>query len=224
MRVAFELDVVEDVKIIIFGLDLGAFTLCKMRLTCKRWRDRVDKWMDHGCVDQRVAEWLCTQISGFSGDYVNRQMILRTCTNLTIKYQIRVFYVCAVRSFCDGLEALLNTPGDHQEAKNYALCAAAHHGNVAIISLLFEHHADLNFADTNGLTPLIFAVISENLESVKFLVENGADPQAKDKHGRTALNFIQIVETNTVFYGSERPSRFQAIEEYLSNLKRVRRE
>ncbi|HNI25503.1 MAG TPA: ankyrin repeat domain-containing protein, partial [Leptospiraceae bacterium] len=47
---------------------------------------------------------------------------------------------------------------------------------------------DIYAKDRNGLTLLHKASTSDNLERIKYLVENGADVNAKDEAGRTPLH------------------------------------
>jgi ankyrin repeat protein len=61
------------------------------------------------------------------------------------------------------------------------------------VVILLKHGAAINAIDTNGRTPLHWAVIrfndSYNLPVIKALVENGADVKVRDSSGRTALDY-----------------------------------
>ncbi|MCG9894235.1 MAG: ankyrin repeat domain-containing protein [Fimbriimonadaceae bacterium] len=52
-----------------------------------------------------------------------------------------------------------------------------------IIRLLLQSGADVDSRDESGRTALAWAVLEENLESVKLLLEQGADPGAEDREG-----------------------------------------
>ncbi|GME84456.1 unnamed protein product [Ambrosiozyma monospora] len=70
------------------------------------------------------------------------------------------------------------------------LSLAAKHGHSDIASLLLAFHANVNHADKNGLTPLMYAVGKEHIAMVKLLLENKANPVLKDKSGRSALDIL----------------------------------
>lgn len=58
------------------------------------------------------------------------------------------------------------------------------------IALLATHGADINQADKNGVTPLMFAAANQGGEEVvQQLLDLGADPNRQDKNGWTALQW-----------------------------------
>ena len=58
-----------------------------------------------------------------------------------------------------------------------------------MISRLVEAGAQVNAQATDiGYTPLLWAASSGSAEHVKLLLQFGADPQARDKWGQTALD------------------------------------
>jgi ankyrin repeat protein len=82
-----------------------------------------------------------------------------------------------------------------------AFLRAAQSGDIVLMRLLLDNGADPNIATTNGTTPLMVASgigwvegvtnehgLKENLEAVKLLLELGADVNAVDGDGRTALH------------------------------------
>ncbi|KAI9043325.1 uncharacterized protein KD926_003855 [Aspergillus affinis] len=58
-----------------------------------------------------------------------------------------------------------------------------------VISLLVQAGADINAADDDGETPLIFVAKAQRLD-VGPLIRNGADPNIQDLDGNTALHYI----------------------------------
>jgi len=72
-----------------------------------------------------------------------------------------------------------------------ALMMAASYGSPELIGLLLNAKAEVNAKDVAGLTPLMFAVASENQdpEIVKLMLSAGADPSARSTAGETALDW-----------------------------------
>jgi ankyrin repeat protein len=66
---------------------------------------------------------------------------------------------------------------------------AAAHGDLERVQLLLDHGAQINQADSRGMTPLIFAVSSEkqDVAVARLLLSKGADRNAKDIYGQDAL-------------------------------------
>ena len=71
-----------------------------------------------------------------------------------------------------------------------ALHTACSRGYFEIVQYLVENGADINVrgGDEND-TPLIWAVYNERNNISKFLVDKGANINARDKHGKSALNY-----------------------------------
>ncbi|ADG66728.1 hypothetical protein Plim_0884 [Planctopirus limnophila DSM 3776] len=74
------------------------------------------------------------------------------------------------------------------------LYCAIEKGDLSLVKMLCEHGADVNFQPTVMSSPLHWAVDSEadcarqmgtkpNVEIVRLLLEYGADPNSKNKHG-----------------------------------------
>lgn len=75
------------------------------------------------------------------------------------------------------------------------LLLAAHKGHAKVVRVLVEAGADVNQANTDGLTPLIAASMNDHVEAVRVLFDNNADPNlqtVKDKY--TALMFAKSKE------------------------------
>eukprot|EP00762_Andalucia_godoyi_P005794 ANDGO_07019.mRNA.1 Ankyrin repeat len=74
-------------------------------------------------------------------------------------------------------------------------------GNIACAQLLLESHAQLDVKDDHGRTPLFYAVLTNQVAMVKFLLlEQKANPNSRDLQGQTPifwstkLGFKEITE------------------------------
>ncbi|AXR60604.1 ankyrin repeat domain-containing protein [Leptospira mayottensis] len=61
----------------------------------------------------------------------------------------------------------------------------------AMISTLIEGGADLDQRDKKGMGPLHYCVNEGKLESLRFLLEKGADPNVRDLDGVTCINLAK---------------------------------
>ncbi|KAH8193578.1 hypothetical protein TruAng_012257 [Truncatella angustata] len=74
-----------------------------------------------------------------------------------------------------------------------ALHSASILGNLSVLVAVLQHYApDINTPDTTGLTPLLWAYLSEYLgktlwKVIEFLLEQGANINAVDEHGDSLL-------------------------------------
>lgn len=72
------------------------------------------------------------------------------------------------------------------------LVKASRDGDITLISNLARLGYDLNERNSNGWTPLITASYHGQSEVVKFLLENGAQPDLNDWNGTTPLMYAQL--------------------------------
>ncbi len=67
------------------------------------------------------------------------------------------------------------------------LALAAKSGNLSQVMALVEKGVDVNYANNNGSTALIFSAQKGHIEIVKYLIEKGAEVNHADNNGVTAL-------------------------------------
>lgn len=60
-------------------------------------------------------------------------------------------------------------------------------GDNDIARLLLEHGANIDSLDKSEMTPLLVAISSENVKTAKYLIEKGADINARSDSNFTAL-------------------------------------
>jgi ankyrin repeat protein len=73
-----------------------------------------------------------------------------------------------------------------------ALCKPAYDGDLAGVVAALGHHAPVNVHDSNGWTPLLYAVGKEHEEVALVLLEHGADANVRLPDSRTPLLFAVL--------------------------------
>src|SRR5437868_11256168 len=63
----------------------------------------------------------------------------------------------------------------------HSVAESDHIDTSAHIKLLLDHNADINARDNRGWTPLYMAVIFGHMNSIKTLLDNGANLKVKDQ-------------------------------------------
>ena len=66
------------------------------------------------------------------------------------------------------------------------------------VEALIKGGASVNVSDQTGETPLIAAVHSRNVAMVRLLLEKGADPDRNDNSGRSARDYMALMNGNTM--------------------------
>ena len=61
--------------------------------------------------------------------------------------------------------------------------------------------ADVNARGEDGDTPLFSAVMGEQVEMVHLLLQAGADPNALDRNGNPAVDYVEIIKDKSVAAG-----------------------
>lgn len=78
------------------------------------------------------------------------------------------------------------------------LHACARDGDVEGLTKLLDQDNFINVKDSEGRTPLIWAVDRGSLSAVEILVAKGAEINAKDQEGQTALHYAIVCEQEEV--------------------------
>eukprot|EP00808_Paulinella_micropora_P029352 g15250.t1 len=71
---------------------------------------------------------------------------------------------------------------------------AGHYGKLGVAMQLLQHGADINFKDGRGDTPLTLATRNKQDMLVRFLMEQGADPDIPGKDGKSAKEIAAALD------------------------------
>jgi ankyrin repeat protein len=88
-------------------------------------------------------------------------------------------------------KALIARDADVNKTGWTALHYAATGGHTEIVQLLLDHYAYIDAESPNGSTPLMMAAMYSDGNTVRILLERGADASIKNQLGLTALDFAQ---------------------------------
>lgn len=86
------------------------------------------------------------------------------------------------------------SPADTEEGAT-ALHFAAERACPECVGLLLQHGADVDARETDGMTPLMWAVWSKRPQVVGMLLQHGADVHAQNEYGNTALSMAMAIQT-----------------------------
>jgi ankyrin repeat protein len=88
---------------------------------------------------------------------------------------------------CDWSSQVVPTP-QNPEGIGQSDWEAARSGRIELIKQLLADGMDIEMADKEGLTAMYRAANNDQKATVSFLLEQGADPNTRDKWGNTPLD------------------------------------
>merc|ERR1712151_321309 len=104
-------------------------------------------------------------------------------------------YMAAKENKLDVFKLLLEKGADHQSRQKdgrpilgQAVRSGCDSGKTDMVKLLLEAKADIQGADDDNDTPLHLACMNSSFELATLLVENKADPNAKNNAGKKPLS------------------------------------
>jgi len=77
--------------------------------------------------------------------------------------------------------------------------AVEHKADPEIVEFLLENGADANIPDLFNTTPLHNAIIYDQIESAKILLDHGADPYFKNDGEQSSIDLTRSDETKDLF-------------------------
>ncbi|WP_162427116.1 ankyrin repeat domain-containing protein [Pontibacter pudoricolor] len=123
--------------------------------------------------------------------------VLSFCMSFTALAQGKdeQLYIAVQKNDKAKVEALLQKKADPNYVKQAGswmrvspLITAVNNNNVAIVKLLIEYKAKVDWKDGFNTTALIYAASKGNKEIVELLLDNGADINATDGQGNNVLS------------------------------------
>lgn len=114
------------------------------------------------------------------------QKVLRACMNRNARLGV---WCVAVATLCLGVRAMLLNPGprSHSSSLNIALVDAVGHSNERAVAGLLSQGASPNAKNDYGWPVLLLATENQQPAIVELLLDRGADINATNQHGDTAL-------------------------------------
>lgn len=87
---------------------------------------------------------------------------------------------------------------NYKSENGTALAAAVVKNHLEIIKVLLNHNSDVNISDTNGVTPLMYAIMFKNEPVIKLLIQHGANLTLKDNTGKSTFEYALATENQNI--------------------------
>ena len=100
--------------------------------------------------------------------------------------------IAALAGELDLCKKLIDKGADVNKVGWAPLHYAATRGQVAVMRLLLDNDAYIDAASPNGTTPLMMAARYGSTDSVRLLLDEGADPLLKNQQQLSAIDFAQL--------------------------------
>lgn len=202
------------------GTEQEAFTVSR---DCKKYSDSIDCNKDIDCFYD-FKKTKCKSKNKYFSWVPGVPNYMRSNTVVP-----RISYNKYVDGFLDAIEEgnvekvrrliikdikLVNSK--HPLSNQYPLQVAATTGNIDIVKDLIKNGADIECADTDGMTPLRIAADHSKSEVVELLLKNGANCDIEDSDGYTPL--LSVIYHNKTGFDAENEKIVSGLLEAGANL------
>lgn len=117
-------------------------------------------------------------------------------TNKVLTPEIYLMTTCTQKS-AQNIELLIKygaNPKETSQNGHTILMTAASFGSSEVLEVLLKHGSKTNKKrDVDGITALMLAAFNGELDKVRLLLKYGADKNIKDKSGKTALGYVDMI-------------------------------
>lgn len=130
------------------------------------------------------------------------ELLIQNGANVDDDHKMSSVVMCLCMSWSKEEEELLKClkllleHGADPKATNWTLATplmlAVKHDHILLVTHFLEIKCDVNGADCDGYTPIIFAAQNENLAMVKLLVDSGANVNVMDRRGNGLVDITQV--------------------------------
>jgi hypothetical protein len=155
------------------------------------WFTRKNPAINNVLRKRKEANALNTEASKAAQKRIEERQVI----DKSLQVQPGTLYKTVMKGDVEGVRSILTSSKISPNNKNSsdkqmtALCAASKIGNIEIVRLLLEAHADIEAKDLNEETPLMLACLEGHADVVRILLEANADVNAKNIKGDTPLIF-----------------------------------
>src|SRR5713101_5688715 len=134
---------------------------------------KFNRRVNNGTLVERLGDIPPLMLAAYKGDLREMERLIKSGVNVNARNDVNN----AALHFAAGA-----TPIQNQIDR----------GSPAAVAYLIEQGADVNAQNNAKITPLMDAVINDNLESLRILIARGADVNKVSKYNETALSAAMI--------------------------------
>jgi ankyrin repeat protein len=142
--------------------------------------------LDHGAtIDGPNSPTLLINVCLANGRRKAAEFLAERGARIDLEAAAGLGHLDVVKTFFDDPGSGTSTGTDHQ--KQRALCWACEYGRNVVVEFLLEQGVPVQSQASTGQTPFHWAVIGGQKETIALLLSRGADLEAKNAYGGTAL-------------------------------------
>jgi hypothetical protein len=145
--------------------------------------------LDHGAtIDDPNSPMLLINACLANGRRIAAEFLADHGAELDLEAAAGLGRLDLVKEFLDGISRSsgpAREPNTTQLSRERALCWACEYGHRPVVDFLLRQGVSIQSQANTGQTPLHWAVIGRQKETIALLLSRGADPEAKNAYGAT---------------------------------------